>query len=59
LEYDKRVIKINIQSHDMEPDPRGRDAKKGFECPVLWCLKGYEHAHAERNELESAIDSYR
>ena len=43
----------------MEPDSRGRDAKKGFECPVLWCLKGYEHAHAERNELESAIDSYR
>ena len=59
LEYDKRVVKINISSHDIEPDPKLRNQKLNFQDAEFWYIKGYEHAHSVRNELESAIDSYR
>lgn len=58
-EHDSRVNKTNIKCMDIAPDPKMMKQKYDFQNADFWYLKGYEHAHSSRNEVESAIDSYR
>lgn len=58
-EKDRRVYKVNMKCHDKGPTQQQLNQKHNFHTATFWFLKGYEHYHCAKNEVESAIDSYR
>ena len=56
-EADLRKVKINKTPNNIDPDPKLKNMRFNFDDADFWYLKG--HSHYLKNELDSAIDSYR
>lgn len=59
VDSDLRKNKVQIRCHDVTPSEKLRNMKLDFHKPDFWYLKGYDHYHSSKNEIESAVDSYR
>ena len=57
MHIDTRKLKVNKFTVPLIPDGRLRKIKLDFQEANFWYLKGYDHA--EKTEMDSAIDSYR